>query len=352
MLQAKLFVLNHEIPLLQTQMGYTRNVNVGKGEPSKVVGGKISLTFETLDDAHELMHWITRANGGSGASEKSKMEEGKVCFYDKGFENEPTKTYEFNDAYLVHYREYFNSSLGNPMLTTLVISPAIQNYGVENIESWNVSYIPPSEEMPYQPSQEVVVDRPKIYDTYFEDMDGNRIKELTIGTEVYLVVASENVSGKTVDINLSDKDHDFIHEGELLEDDILKDITISGDTHKEKLLIVADHSDTTEGDQSSPQTGPEGQAPVTPGPEKKVTDYYLTDESGEKVEEYEVGDIITLNIKTKNRVGDKLTIHLEDKTHDFKYKGEILEDDKLSDFEITKDEEQIELEVVVQSAKS
>ncbi len=353
MLQAKLFVLNQEIPLLQTDMRYSRCVDAGTGVPSKVVGGKISLTFETLEDAHDLMHWITRANGGTGMSEKSKMEEGKVCFYDKGFDNAPSRTYEFNDAYLVNYREYFNSKSGNPMLTTLVISPAIQNYGVENIEAWNVSYIAPTEKMPHQPIEEVVEDRPKIYDTYFEDMDGNRIKELIIGTEVYLVVASENVSGKTVNINLSDRDHDFVREGEVLEDDILKDITISGDIHKEKLLIIADHRDTTEGDEPSPETSPENQtAPNAPGPDKKVTDYFLTDESGEKVEEYEVGDTITLNIKTQNRIGDKLTIHLEDKTHDFKYNGEVLKDDKLSDFVVTKDEEKIELEVIVQSSKS
>ena len=352
MLQAKLFVLNQEIPLLQTDMRYSRCLNSDTGESSKVVGGKISLSFETLEDAHDLMNWITRANGGTGMSEKSKMEEGKVCFYENGFENAPSRTYEFNDAYLVNYREYFNRASSNPMITTLVISPAIQNYGAENIKAWNISHLKPSEKMPHQPMEEVVVDRPKIYDTYFEDMDGNRIKELTIGQEVYLVVASENCSGKTVNINLSDRDHDFIHNDELLEDDFLKDITLSGDIHKEKLLIVADHSDTTEGDEPSPETSPENGTNPNAGSDKKLTDYFLTDESDKKVEEYEVGDIITLNIKTKNRIGDKLTIHLEDKTHDFKYNGEVLKDDKLSDFVITKDEEKIELEVIVQSSKS
>lgn len=92
MLQAKLFVLNQEIPLLKSDMGYSRTVDSLTGDANKVVGGRISLTFETLEDAHDLMHWITRANGGSSMSEKSKMEKGKVCFYDKGFDNEPTGT--------------------------------------------------------------------------------------------------------------------------------------------------------------------------------------------------------------------------------------------------------------------
>lgn len=354
MLQAKLFVLNHEIPLLKTEMGYHRGFDARMGVTSDVVGGKISLTFETLEDADELMHWITKTNGADSMDERSKMEEGKVCFYDHGFDNSPTAIYEFNDAYLVKYREYFNSRSAQQMLTTIVISPAIQRYhGVEKIKSWNISHLNPVEELPYQPMEEVVV-HPKIYDLYFEDMDGNRIKELEIGQEVYLVVASENASGKAVNINLGDKDHDFVYQGELLEDDILTDISISGDLHKEKLLVVADHRADDEGDEPSP-TSPQNETSPTaggPAPEKKLTEYFLTDANGEKVEEYEVGDTITLNIKTENRIGDKLTIHLEDKTHDFKYNGEVLKDDKLTDYTITKDEEKIELEVIVQTSKS
>jgi hypothetical protein len=232
MTHAKLFVLNREIPLIQTDMRYSRSIDTGTGTASKIVGGNISLTFETLEDSHELMNWITRNNGASSVSEKGKMEEGKVCFYDKGYDNPPARTYEFNDAYLVRYREYFSATSSTQMLTTLVISPAIQNYGAELIKPWNVSYLAPVEELPYQP-METVKEHPKIYDLYFEDMDGKRIKELKIGTEVYIVIASENVTGKTVNLNLSDKDHDFLYNGELLVDDILKDITISGDLHKE-----------------------------------------------------------------------------------------------------------------------
>lgn len=351
MLQAKLFVLNKEIDLLKTDMSYSRCVNGETGESSKVVGGKISLTFEALEEAHDLMNWITRASGGSDLAEKSKMEEGKVCFYENGFENAPSKTYEFNDAYLIHYREYFNRSMGIPMLTTLVISPAIQNYGAENIEAWNVSYIAPTEQMPHQPMEEVTEELPKIYDLYFEDLDGNRIKELIVGAEVYIVVASENCSGKVVNINLSDKDHDFLYEDEILEGDILKDITLNGDTHKEKLRVVADHSDTNDGSEAGSEGSPQSETPSSPALDKTLTDYYLTDKDGKKVEEYEVGDMITLNIKTKNRIGDTLTIHLEDQTHDFKYNGEVIKE-KLTGITISKDEEKIELEVIVQASKS
>ncbi len=85
--------------------------------------------------------------------------------------------------------------------------------------------------------------------------------------------------------------------------------------------------------------------------EKEIVSYHITDTEGNELEEYEAGDKIILNIETKNRVGDKLTIHLEDKTHDFKYNGELLKNDMLKDYVINNDLEEVELEVVNQSQK-
>ena len=54
--------------------------------------------------------------------------------------------------------------------------------------------------------------------------------------------------------------------------------------------------------------------------------------------------------KNLNRINDKITIFLEDKSHDFLYQGNVLEDDKLKDYVINSDLEQIELEVIIQSS--
>ncbi|WP_196894165.1 type VI secretion system tube protein TssD [Aureivirga marina] len=83
---------------------------------------------------------------------------------------------------------------------------------------------------------------------------------------------------------------------------------------------------------------------------KKFVDYYITDVNGKRLEEYEVGDTIVLNIKTKNRINDKITIHLEDKSHDYKYQGKVLEDDKLKNYIINSDLEKVQLEVIIQSS--
>lgn len=361
MVQAKLFMLNQEIELLSVDTRYVRSFKTNGSPSAKVIGGKLSVCFETREDSDVFLRWMTRGNGDDMYQAQDLMEEGKVCFYDGGYDQPPTRTFLFSDAYLISYRESSNIMDGTPLQTTMTISPAIQDYGVLNVEDWNLSYVEPTEELPFQPKEEDTT-RPQIYDTFYEDLDGKRVKELKIGTEVNLVILSKNVSGKTVNVNLSDKNNDFIHNGELLENDILEDLTISGDTHKEKLKIVAEHlaspteetqieETPTEEPQSEEANAPGVAPPIVPvesSEPKELEEYFLTDANGKEIDEYEVGDQIILNVKTKNRIGDKITISLEDKSHDFRYNGEVLENDKLSDYTISKDLEKIELEVIVQ----
>jgi len=86
--------------------------------------------------------------------------------------------------------------------------------------------------------------------------------------------------------------------------------------------------------------------------EKEIVAYHITDTDGNELEEYETGDKIILNIETKNRIGDSLTIHLEDKTHDFKYNGKLLENDMLKDYVVNSDMEKVELEVINESQQA
>ncbi|PKQ64037.1 hypothetical protein BZG01_15185 [Labilibaculum manganireducens] len=81
--------------------------------------------------------------------------------------------------------------------------------------------------------------------------------------------------------------------------------------------------------------------------EPKLVNYFITDISGNELEEYNTGDKIILQIETENRIGDMLTINLDDKTHDFKYNNNILVNDTLT-YIIGEDLEKIELEVIKQ----
>lgn len=45
---------------------------------------------------------------------------------------------------------------------------------------------------------------PNISEVYYTDLQGNRIEEIFLGEEVYLVLKTKNMIGKPIDINLSD----------------------------------------------------------------------------------------------------------------------------------------------------
>ena len=81
-------------------------------------------------------------------------------------------------------------------------------------------------------------DEPEVIAKYYTDLEGNRIEETIIGEEVYLVLGTKNMIGKTVDIDLSDNTKDFEYEGQVLEDDILANLTINGNIQQKKLKVI------------------------------------------------------------------------------------------------------------------
>ncbi len=87
-------------------------------------------------------------------------------------------------------------------------------------------------------------------------------------------------------------------------------------------------------------------------PEKKTTSYYLTDTDGNQIDDYDVNDIIILNIESQNRIGDSVTINLDDAEYDFEYQGNVLPNDTIQNYIIGNDLEQITLKVVKQKNTS
>ena len=219
---AKLFILGMEIELLWTDMNYHREIRMNGKPATDFIGGLITLCFATNQNTDQILSWMTKENEDNTWNEADKMEEGKVCFYENGFDYPPTKTYEFNDAHLIYFKESFYAEGEEPMQTTITISPAIQNYGVEFVKRWNVSWIPPNERMPYQ-SKELEND-PKILNYHIEDINGNIIQkdEIEIDEEITLVVESENAIDEIFEIDLDSSRLDFEHNGQIFKNDILE----------------------------------------------------------------------------------------------------------------------------------
>ncbi|WP_299223082.1 type VI secretion system tube protein TssD [uncultured Aquimarina sp.] len=82
--------------------------------------------------------------------------------------------------------------------------------------------------------------------------------------------------------------------------------------------------------------------------EKKVIDYYITDLNNKRIDKILAGDKILLNIHSRNMIDELFTIKLSNQTIDFKYNGEVLIDDTLSNYKIGSNQEKIELEAIKQ----
>ncbi len=234
MVSAKLFVLKQERELLWIDTDYYRETSRENGRPtSEVIGGLLTCSFvpERGDDI--FLNWMLKDSIDDTGQEKDKMEEGKICFYENGFDYPATKTYKFNDAFLISYEETFSALSG--MQAILKISPGIQDYGIYFLKRWNVSHISPeSESYPIQEEK-----KPEVVKCYYTDLEGNKKASPRTGEEIYVVLETKNAIGETIDIDLSNHTKDFIYKGEVIENDVLKDYTVNSSVEKIKIKVIA-----------------------------------------------------------------------------------------------------------------
>ncbi len=124
------------------------------------------------------------------------------------------------------------------MTITMTISAAIQEVKWQTlVKPWQESWIPPSEQMPYQ-SEETIDNEPKVIDYYITDSEGNKNPQYKVGDQIYLVAKTKNMIGKELTINLANKTKDFKYKDKLLPNDKLENYHIRSDTEKIKLEVV------------------------------------------------------------------------------------------------------------------
>ncbi|WP_172915019.1 hypothetical protein [Capnocytophaga canis] len=118
---------------------------------------------------------------------------------------------------------------------TLTALDRVYNYRfhTENFYGYFFEYAKPKEKPKSMPKEE-----PRVR-CYYTDLEDNPKAEVYIGDEVYLVIESEKMIGEIINIELSDEHKDFEYQGEILENDILRDILIEEDYQKILLKVVA-----------------------------------------------------------------------------------------------------------------
>ncbi|MBE7653844.1 type VI secretion system tube protein TssD [Tenacibaculum finnmarkense] len=235
---AKLFILGQEIELLWTNMEYYREIRKNGKPSTDIISGLITLCFATGKDTDVILRWMTKENEDDTWQEVDKMEEGKIYFYENGLDYPPTKTYKFKDTHLIYFKEIFNAEGKEPMQTIITISPAIQNYGVNFLKRWNVSWVVPSKRTPYQAIENN--EEPKFIEYYFENNEGEKITQEKIQADqkITLVIETENADNETIDLNLNDNKLDYMYDGVVAENDIIKNIIVTGKETRVELTTI------------------------------------------------------------------------------------------------------------------
>lgn len=228
---AKLFINGRVMNVLDTNIQFYQQVNPSNFKPAALpMGGVFNLTVEA-DGATDLL---------ALALSPDTMCEGHIRFYKRDGMSK-LMDYEFYDTHVVSYQRNFNGYYGKVTTDQFVFSPGILRIGDAVYEkSWKISDLSVKDEVvvPPAPQEEKT---PQMTETYYEDIDGNRLTntDLKIGDEVSFVLKTMDGIGKTVTIDFADNNKDFEYKGKVLNGDLLEGVKITSNTQKFKLKVVA-----------------------------------------------------------------------------------------------------------------
>lgn len=225
MVKAKLIIDGKEINVLWFTFGFNQGAD-RSGRPSqRPVFTGLKLIIETRKDLN-LADW-------SFAPNQTKQLE--LHIYPVIMGGKTRKLY-FYDCHLVNWKNAFSSTGSNPMSETLEITCA----GVEDSTSeavysayWRKTFKEDNVEATTLDNTEE-----EIIDCYLTDLENNENPDLELENEVYLVIKTENMAGKTKDIDISNFKKTFEYQGEIIEDNTINSFNIKSDLQKVKLKIV------------------------------------------------------------------------------------------------------------------
>ncbi|MEN7548369.1 type VI secretion system tube protein TssD [Rapidithrix thailandica] len=221
---AKMYVEDKEINILDFKFRFTRSVDEHGKPMGKPNGTLFDITFETTSD-QSFFAWSV----GMDMVKKVKIVVSPVT------QDSKSRVFELYDVHCVFFKNHFNGVNGEPMTTQIKLSPAIlydggykilEHYWKEtdlSAQNTPVTTIAPEEEL-------------RLISAHYEDVDGKHLKAIENGT-VYLVIETRDNIGKTLDLNLANEKHQFKHRGQLLQDDILRGVSITSDVLKIELEV-------------------------------------------------------------------------------------------------------------------
>lgn len=230
-------IAGHQRKLLSLTTSYSKTVSK-KGYPNSLpIAHFFKVSFLTEEGDDFFADWMYGKNNHY-QWQKGQWYNGTITFYDDTSYGQEFLHYELTTALATSFRVDYDQEKG--MITTLEIFARERVYDhkfVINSEYYAImfDYVEPKEK-----TQQLSNDEPEIVGYYFKDIEGNPInqEELEPDMEIYLYLETENALDQTLTIALNDPQLDYEYEGEIVENDVLKDISITGNTTRIKLKTV------------------------------------------------------------------------------------------------------------------
>ncbi len=223
---AKLFINGRVINLLDTNIQFYQQMNPANFKPAALpMGGVFEITVEA-DGSTDLLNL---------ALSPDTMCEGYIRFYKRDGMTKMVD-YEFFDTHVVRYLRTFEGYYGKVTTDRYILSPGILRIGDMVFEKWwKVSDLA-MKDMPVPPVEPQK--NPTVKDYFITDKGGNRIKKTKIGEKITLNISTQDMIGELMTISLNDPTADFMYMGQVLENDTLKDLTITKNMEKIELEVV------------------------------------------------------------------------------------------------------------------
>jgi len=230
-------IAGHQRKLLSLTTSYSKTVSK-KGYPNSLpIAHFFKVSFLTEEGDDFFADWMYGKNNHY-QWQKGQWYNGTITFYDDTSYGQEFLHYELTTALATSFRVDYDQEKG--MITTLEIFARERVYDhkfIINSEYYAImfDYVEPKEK-----TQQLSNDEPEIVGYYFKDIEGNPInqEELEPDMEIYLYLETENALDQTLTIALNDPQLDYEYEGEIVENDVLKDIAITGNTTRIKLKTV------------------------------------------------------------------------------------------------------------------
>lgn len=220
---AKMYIDGKEYNVLQLDFGFDQKIRTNGATCALPQGGLFNIKLDADNDML-FYRW---------AASNEMRKKVKLVFYPITNDRK-SRTIELFDTQCIKYDCDFSASNTDPIITTIRLSPGIiiQDGQVMVKKWWSLTDLSNYNAPKETPQEEV------FHEFYILDEKNQRIEEINREQEIELVIKTSAKIGKTINVDLHNETYDFLHNGEVLTDDTLKDYVIQKDIERVPLKTI------------------------------------------------------------------------------------------------------------------